>query len=405
MKIVHILHELPYPPNSGIRCDMARRLEAFTALGHTVFAIAWTTSGDVPAHAFDAVASLERETAHVALLPIRLDLRTKARRVWNLLRYPSYVAARIPPAAERAALIARVRAFAPDVIWLEGIHPAWIALELKRQLAVPLLYRAHNIEHQYLSEQARLARTARLKLALTAGTWGLERMERAIHTAALRVFDISADDLQFWRHRGFRNNEWLPPQPDPAIVATSQLDSRSRDIDLLFVGSLSSPNNIVAVRWFLEAVHPLVKAAIADVRLVIAGRAPSRDLIAHAAAAGVEVIANPTDVVPVFARGRVMLNPILHGSGMNIKTVDMLATGQPVVTTTKGARGLPDEVKIELKIVDSAPDFAAATIAAVTRARVADVVSADRLAMIERVFGRSAVAAGLAPFTDMESGI
>lgn len=397
MRIVHVLHELPYPANSGIRCDMARRLEAFAALGHRVFAIAWTPA-DGPTTP-EAITALKRVTQEIALLPVGRDLPALTRRLWQLWRHPSYIASRIPIASERRALIARVRDFAPDVIWLEGVHPSWLALKLQRELGVPLLYRSHNIEHLYLAEQARLARSARQRLALTVGTWGLEQAERAVHAQATCVFDISADDLLFWRDQGFANTVWLAPQPDPAILAAGRNKSVIRDIDLLFVGSLSSPNNIVALQWYLRSIHPLVAAELPDVRLLIAGRAPSTELTAQVRAAGAELIADPADVAPLFARGRVMLNPILHGSGMNIKTVDMLATGRPVVTTAKGARGLPDVVKVELEIVDDPVIFANTTIKAVTRARAGKAIEGDRrLALIERVFGHAAVAAALAPF-------
>lgn len=397
MRIVHLLHEFPYPPNSGVRCDMWRRLLAFEELGHEVLALAWVSEGAGEMWTPEELAAVEAHTAGFVPIVIGADWWTKARRLWNLRRHPSYIASRIPPPTEREALIARVRDFAPDLIWLEGVHPSWLALELKRRLGLPLAYRSHNIEFRYVAEQAALARSARLRLALTAGTWGLEAAERGVHATAERTYDISADDLAWWRGQGFDRSDWLAPQPDPAVLATAGSPAAARDIDLLFVGSLVSPNNVAGLEWYADAVHPRVTAAIPDLSVTIAGRAPSPALAKRLGAAGLTLVADPADLGPLFARSRVMLNPILHGSGINIKTVDMLATGQRVVTTPKGARGLPAEVVAELDVADDAAAFAERTIDAVRAAR-GGRAGGDRAALIDRVFGVRAVARALAPF-------
>lgn len=397
MRIVHILHEFPYPPNSGIRCDMGRRLSAFRALGHQIFAVAWVSesAGKTP-----SPAALEHFAASVddyALLTIGADPFSCARRLWNLRRYPSYIASRIPRAAEWRGLMARIGSFAPDLIWLEGVHPCWLALELKRKLALPLAYRSHNIEHRFVAEQARLAQSLRQRLALTLGAWGLEAAELKLHRQAGRVYDISADDLIYWRRRGFANNEWLAPQPDPAILRTMQSPRENRDIDLLFVGSLSSPNNIAGLNWYFSQVHPIIAKKIPDVNVTLAGRSPPRMLEMLGRANGTTLVANPANVDSLFARARVTMNPILHGSGVNLKTIDMLASGQVVVTTAKGARGLPADIVAELRVADTPPAFADAAVAAVLAAR-AGAEGCDRTALIERILGVGAVGRALEAF-------
>jgi glycosyltransferase involved in cell wall biosynthesis len=395
MNILHILHEFPLPPTSGIRCDMARRAEAFRALGHRVFVVCWASvaAGEMPsAH---QRASLDALVNDVEVLPIGGDWASRLRRVWNLRSYPSYVAGRIPDRATYHTLLERITAFKPDVVWLEGVHPMWLAVETSRRFKIPLAYRAHNVEYRYVAEQARLARSLRLKFALTAGTWGLESIERRLHASASRVFDISADDLAYWQGEGFSNGTWLAPQPDSAVLATTDTPDAERDIDILFLGSLSSPNNVVGLRWYFNSVHPSVIAAIPDLRLVIAGRKPSQQLSEFISDAGAELICDPPEIAPLFARALVFFNPILHGSGVNIKTIDMLASGRPVVTTSKGARGLPSEVIAQLAVADAPNTFADRVIAAVLAARAGCGVQ-DRRELFEQVFGFRAVAAALA---------
>jgi hypothetical protein len=159
MNILHILHEFPLPPTSGIRCDMARRAEAFRALGHRVFVVCWASvaAGEMPsAH---QRASLDALVNDVEVLPIGGDWASRLRRVWNLRSYPSYVAGRIPDRATYHTLLERITAFKPDVVWLEGVHPMWLAVETSRRFKIPLAYRAHNVEYRYVAEQSNAACT------------------------------------------------------------------------------------------------------------------------------------------------------------------------------------------------------------------------------------------------------
>ena len=376
-----------------MRCDMGRRLAAFAHLEHSVFAIAWLPREQNPTRS--DIAALEAVTDERALIRIGQSTGERLRRIWNMRRHPSFVAARIPPKERREALIEQVRDWRPDLIWLEGAHPCWMALELSRRLNVPLAYRAHNVEHRYLAMQAKLAPNWRKALGIWAGAWRLESRELLLHREAMRVFDISIDDIQYWRARGLENSSWLAPQPDPDIVATAAVKNEDRDIDLLFMGGLSRANNIAGLDWYFNEVHPLVNQRLGPHKLTIAGREPPPSLVKRAAEVGAELIADPRDAAPLFARARVMMNPILHGSGVNIKTVDMLATGRTVVTTTKGARGLPAEVVAELRTADTPEGFADLVVEAVRAAR-AEAGGADRAALVQRIFGAQAVADALA---------
>lgn len=395
MKIVHLMPEFPFPANSGMRCDMGRRLEAFRRLGHEVFVITWAKDNQMPAS--EHLAHMYTLVDDLVVFPIGVDLCSRLRRIWSMRRYPSSISARIPPKRERLFAADRITAFAPDLIWAEGLHAAWFAGMLNRLLAVPIAYRSHNIEHFYMAEQARLAKLSWFKFSVTLATFGLKKAEFRFHNDAARVFDISSDDLKYWQDRGFENNEWLAPQTEDRSLLRSTTSSLTCDIDLLFIGGLTSPNNIAGLNWYLELVHPRVAAAIPDIAATIAGRQPSPNLVERARRGGVSIIADPIEAAPLLARSRVMLNPILHGSGVNIKTIDMLATGQPVVTTHKGARGLPRDVVDELDVADGPDNFASAVITAVRSAR-AGMSRPDRNALVERVFGVGAVAAALSNF-------
>ena len=246
MRLLALLQEFPFPPNNGMRSDISRRLAAMHALGHEVHAISWTGGRLDPVLGEAELAQARMLTASLEVLPVERG----PRRVANMLRFPSQVAGRWPSPHSRAALLVRIRALAPDAVWVDGVHAGALGRWLATKLGVPLLYRSHNIEHRYLMEQTRLA-TGKNRVLIGANVLGMKRFERALLREATMFFDISADDLDYWRGTGLTNGKWLPPLADPTILAVADVLDSSRTVDLLFLGSLSSPNNIKGVNWYL----------------------------------------------------------------------------------------------------------------------------------------------------------
>ena len=105
----------------------------------------------------------------------------------------------------------------------------------------------------------------------------------------------------------------------------------------LFVGSLHGPN-VEAARIVLRVAQ---ETALRDVTFLIVG--------AVAGAIGERVPTNVRLVGPVesvdayFQAADVAVNPMLRGSGTNLKQLDYMAMGLPTITTPAGARGLPVE--------------------------------------------------------------
>jgi glycosyltransferase involved in cell wall biosynthesis len=63
---------------------------------------------------------------------------------------------------------------------------------------------------------------------------------------------------------------------------------------------------------------------------------------AHAGAPGVTVHGPVPDARRFLARARVIAIPARAGAGVQVKTLDAIATGRPVVATTRALRGIAD---------------------------------------------------------------
>jgi len=104
---------------------------------------------------------------------------------------------------------------------------------------------------------------------------------------------------------------------------------------MLFVGSQNTIN-VDAYRYFVEQVFPLLRLRLPDVSLLLAGRICGE----VDGQAGVEKLGPLVDLREAYARANVVINPCQFGTGLNIKSIEALGYGMPLVTSPTGARGM-----------------------------------------------------------------
>ena len=394
MRIVLVAQEMPYPPVHGGSADIWRRLCALRELGQDVFLITWAYTGSgreiVPAH----VERLAAETRQLRIFPVHRTFAGFASRLPHLLHLPSYAAARVLSKPVYGALREQVRTFDPDAVLLDGLLACPVAERLSADLGRPLLYRAHNREYAYLRGQRRIARSTRQRIGLTAATLHLRRTEKRIHRRARWVLDISIDDIAWWESRGFTNNLWLPPLLDPERWRNpSDIPGDDRgDYDIGYLGNLRTHNNVEGICWFIREVLPRLAARRPGIRVLIGGSDPVSEILDLAKRSpAVTLMPNVPSPRDVLDRARVLVNPVFLSSGVNIKMIDMLGIGAPIVTTSAGAVGLTADVRRLFAIADDAEAFAAACSALID----APHDRAERAGAADHWFGVAALARAL----------
>lgn len=362
--IVIIANEFPYPPTHGGKVDVWRRICALKALGTKICLIAWADSeATQDAVSTDAVRTVVDE---LILLPYHDGLRHKLQQLRQSLFLPRSVSNRSLTDERYGSVLLKVKQFAPDIIFLDSVYGYLLAEKLTKSLATPLYYRSHNIEYVYLKKQFLLAKKPRDKIKWFFNSRGMETIEnKAMHLTS-RFYDISFEDLVFWQKKGFSHGHWLPPVVD--IKLSSRLSDNNHydpQYDVGYLGNLFMPNNVNGLVWFLKEVVPAIRSTSPATRIFIAGSKPVQELVDLAKLAGVDVLANPPDIVPVLRNARVLVNPVFAGSGVNVKSVEMLFTPCQLVATPIGLGGLPEQVKKCFWQAENAQDFARLVLAAV----------------------------------------
>jgi polysaccharide biosynthesis protein PslH len=136
-------------------------------------------------------------------------------------------------------------------------------------------------------------------------------------------------------------SDGLLPNPDVAVVSHlldlgNPIGSYAADNAAIFVGSNNGPNRYSMER-FLKHVLPLVVREIPGFELKVAGRIcewmPDTP--------NVTKLGFVSDLKSVFESAPLSVNPVLLGSGINIKLLEAMAAAVPTISTETGTRGLP----------------------------------------------------------------
>ncbi len=129
--------------------------------------------------------------------------------------------------------------------------------------------------------------------------------------------------------------------------------------DIVFVGGFRHPPNVDAVRWFVEAIFPLVREQLPDICFHCIGSDVTPQINALSDRPGVVVHGFIPDITPYMDGCRVAIAPLRYGAGVKGKVNLSMAHGQPVVATSCAVEGMFLHDGIDVLVADEPARFAA----------------------------------------------
>jgi polysaccharide biosynthesis protein PslH len=133
---------------------------------------------------------------------------------------------------------------------------------------------------------------------------------------------------------------------------------QGRKEEVLFVGTLGYAPNIYAAVYLLESVYPLLQRDFPDIKMVLIGRMPPKEIRLLADRPGVRLLDDVADLSPHYRLASVSTAPLLSGGGTRLKILEAMAYGVPVVASTVGCEGLDVEDEKDILIADDPAHFA-----------------------------------------------
>ncbi len=121
---------------------------------------------------------------------------------------------------------------------------------------------------------------------------------------------------------------------------------------VLFTGTMSYHPNYNGALRFLNEGWQAVRSKVEDARLLIVGHNPPEKLKEWEGREGVSVTGSVKDIQKYFVRAHVYLAPLWVGGGIRLKILEAMASARPVVSTPIGSEGLEVEDETHLLVAD-----------------------------------------------------
>ena len=326
MRILFLTAVLPHERLSGGEVMSAGFVDALRALGHSVTTIGYRRPGhEFEGPPMDVVAGARPiETSEAGIMaPLWMARAVATRRPYSEAKYVSR-------AFRRAA------AADADLVIVDRAQMGWAAPRGR-----PFVLLAQNVEHRMYAELA--AAGGRAAPLHRREAKRMRAVESDLAARAVEVWTLTEEDAAAMAPLAGRPPRVLDVPPTAVAPAPG-----APRFDVGLLGTWSWAANAEGLRWFGDRVVPLLDGLDVHVAGMGAPEIP-----------GVTLRGRVPDAMAFLQSARVIAVPSVSGAGVQIKTLDAIASGRPVVATPAALRGIrrpPASVRVEAE-----PDgFAAA---------------------------------------------
>lgn len=264
-----------------------------------------------------------------------------------LLNLP-YSAAKYYSRAYYKAVKALLKAHQYDVILIDHPQLGWLKPLIRTKARLVIV--THNIEHEIYSNNTKTSQNWLERWIYARESRLIKSLEDKLATTAREVWTLTVHDSNYFRSlsgikrvRAFT----LPPG-----LATPTEHPVQKEFDIGLIGSWTWKANQEGLQWFLQQVYPRLSKPVS---IRVAGRGADW-LVDHYP--GIDYCGFVPDAQEFMAKARIVAIPTLRGSGIQIKTLDAIASGSVIVATPIALRGISD-LPITVQIAEQADEFAA----------------------------------------------
>jgi len=332
MRILYLSQKPAYPQIDGGTNAIARLMEQLMSLDdNTIDYLCYSTEK----HPFDALKFPDSWQNNLSIEAIPLENQVK---FLELLRYffssKAYPIERYRKRNVLRALHDKLSNSAYDVLILDGLYSTAYLEEIKQRFSLKIFYRCHNVEHQIWKELGEQSNNLLKKIYFARIAKQVKAYELKLMSSIDKVLPVSPIDEAFFTTNSEVESTLIP------IVQKQQFESFSyQENSLFFIGNMDWKSNAEGVKWFVKNVFVPLKSQNTKLTFHIAGMEKGQ-LNAIKNIEGVVLHGFVEDLSQFIRTKGLFVAPLLSGSGIKVKVLEVLSHGVPFVLSEKAAEGI-----------------------------------------------------------------
>lgn len=355
MKILILTNKLPYPPRDGGSIATLNMITGLHKAGNKLTCLSLVTNkhpfpvSQIPKKLRDDIRFIGVDcNSSIRPLPLLSNL---------LFSREPYIASRFHVKAFRCTLAGLLEEETFDIIQMEGPYPGLYLDLIRARSNAKVSLRAHNVEHLLWERKAHHERSFLKKRYLNNMALRLKRFELDLAQGIDTLIPISDWDASYFRERGVQK----PSLTIPAGLYLNKYHPTElpEEPSIFFIGALDWLPNQEGLSWFLQKVFGLLLSELPHLKFHVAGRNAPAHFEKKLLHPNITYHGEVEDAQSFIQSYRIMVAPLLTGSGIRVKILEGMALGRPVVTTSAGMEGIPAISHPYLVVEDDPARFSA----------------------------------------------
>ncbi len=352
MRILFISTSIPFPPTDGGKLVVYGLLKSLAERGHEIELIAYLKHDDY---------KTSYENLKQYCIPHILDYKADNSLIGafkNLFSSVPYNASKYYSKLILKYTIDLINRKSFDIIQINHLHLGWLADHIRLITKSPLVMRSQNIETIIMKRYSDNIRSPLLKYFSSLQYKKLKKYELQIYSKFDLCIMISDSDLHYLKkHLPETDAINIPGGVDSKLFIQEITEVNSHSI--AHIGHTDWYPNYDSLKWFITGVLPLVLKKYPDSQLYVYGGGNTKNFpVDGKLKKNVNIIGFVDNLWNNLSKIKLAVVPLRIGGGIRIKILELLASGNLVISTSIGKEGINVQDYKHLLVADTAEEFA-----------------------------------------------
>jgi len=352
MKILQLCLKPPLPPRDGGCIAMNNITQGLISADHKVKILTIFTQK----HDFDPDQLPADYLEQTGIEGVFIDTRLNPVEAFaNFMTSDSYNISRFFSTDYDIKLAKLLQAEDFDIIHLESLFMTPYVGTIRRYCTTPIVLRSHNLEYVIWEKIARNTKSFPKRTYLKYLTRKLRTYEISMLNEVSGIAAISEEDKKRFLALGVKKRIRTVPF---GINLSEYPDDPGAEpeLALFHLGAMDWGPNLEGILWFLNDIWPKVHSRYPALKMYLAGRNMS-DEILNTQHPNVVMVGEVENAIEFIRSKAIMVVPLLSAGGIRVKIIEGLALGKAVISTTLGAEGLDCTDRRNIMLADRAEEW------------------------------------------------